>query len=186
MEDEAIIRLYWDRDETAIAETDRKYGPYLTRIARNVLDDAEDSREAVNDTYFAAWRTIPPQRPGILSAYLAKLTRRIAIDCFRKRTRIKRGGGEYVVSLSELEGTFSAGNTIEDAMDGAALSAAINAFVRKLEPQARTAFIGRYYFMDPLAEVARYCGMSESKAKSMLHRTRQKLKAHLQKEGFTV
>ena len=186
MEDEAIIRLYWDRDENAIAETDRKYGPYLTCIARNVLDDAEDSREAVNDTYFAAWRTIPPQRPGILSAYLAKLTRRIAIDCFRKRTRIKRGGGEYVVSLAELEGTFSAGNTTEETLNAAALSEAINAFLRKLEPQARTAFIGRYYFMDPLAEVARYCGMSESKAKSMLHRTRQKLKAHLQKEGFTV
>ena len=186
MEDEMIIGLYWDRNETAIAETDRKYGAYLTRIARNVLDDAEDSREAVNDTYFAAWRTIPPQRPQILSAYLAKLTRRIAIDCFRKRTRIKRGGGEYVVSLSELEGTFSAGNTTEARLDGMALSAAINAFLRKLEPQARTAFIGRYYFMDPVAEVARYCGMSESKAKSMLHRTRQKLKAHLQKEGFTV
>ena len=186
MEDEMIIGLYWDRNETAIAETDRKYGAYLTRIARNVLDDAEDSREAVNDTYFAAWRTIPPQRPQILSAYLAKLTRRIAIDCFRKRTRIKRGGGEYVVSLSELEGTFSAGNTTEARMDGMALSAAINTFLRKLEPQARTAFIGRYYFMDPVAEVARYCGMSESKAKSMLHRTRQKLKAYLQKEGFTV
>ena len=186
MEDEAIIRLYWDRDENAIAETDCKYGPYLTRIARNVLDDAEDSREAVNDTYFAAWRTIPPQRPGILSAYLAKLARRIAIDCFRRRTRIKRGGGEYVVSLSELEGTFSAGNTTEETLNAAVLSEAINTFLRKLEPQARTAFVGRYYFMDPLAEVARYCGMSESKAKSMLHRTRQKLKVHLQKEGFTV
>ena len=186
MEDEAIIRLYWDRDETAISETDRKYGPYLTRIARNVLDDVEDSRECVNDTYYAAWETIPPQLPRILSAYLAKLTRRIAIDCFRKRTRIKRGGGEYVVSLSELEGTFSAGNTTEESIEGAALSAAINVFLRKLEPQARTAFIGRYYFMDPLTEVARYCGMSESKAKSMLHRTRQKLKIYLEKEGFFV
>ena len=186
MDDLQIIELYFARDEQAIKETDRKYGPYLTCIARNVLDDAEDSREAVNDTYFAAWRTIPPQWPGILSAYLAKLTRRIAIDCFRKRTRIKRGGGEYVVSLAELEGTFSAGNTTEETLNAAALSESINAFLRKLEPQARTVFIGRYYFMDPLAEVARYCGMSESKAKSLLHRTRQKLKAHLQKEGFTV
>ena len=186
MEDEAIIRLYWGRDENAIAETDRKYGPYLTRIARNVLDDAEDSREAVNDTYFAAWRTIPPQRPSILSAYLAKLTRRIAIDCFRKRTRIKRGGGEYVLSLSELDGTFAAGNSTETAVDAKILGESINAFLRKLNPQARTAFIGRYYYMDSVAEVARYCGMSESKAKSMLHRTRKKLKDYLEKEGFTV
>ena len=186
MEDEQIIRLYWERNEAAILETDRKYGPYLTRIARNVLDDVEDSRECVNDTYYAAWNSIPPQRPNILSAYLGKLARRIAIDCFRRRTRVKRGGGEYVLSLSELEGTFSAGNTVEGAMEAAALGEAISAFLRTLEPQARTAFIGRYYFMDPMTEVARYCRMSESKAKSMLHRTRKKLKAYLEKEGFAV
>ena len=186
MEDERIIGLYWDRDEAAILETERKYGAYLTRIARNVLEDREDTRECVNDTYFAAWNSIPPQRPGILSAYLGKLARRIAIDTFRKRTRLKRGGGAYVVSLSELEGTFSAGNTTEAALDEGMLAEAINGFLRRLNPQARTAFIGRYYFMDSMAEVARYCGMSESKAKSMLHRTRQKLKVHLQKEGFDV
>ena len=186
MEDEAIIRLYWDRDETAIAETDRKYGPYLTRIARNVLEDPEDSRESVSDTYYAAWNSMPPHWPEILSAYLGKLARRIAIDCFRKRTRIKRGGGEYVLSLSELDGTFAAGNSTETAVDAKILGESINAFLRKLNPQARTAFIGRYYYMDSVAEVARYCGMSESKAKSMLHRTRKKLKDYLEKEGFTV
>lgn len=186
MEDEQIIRLYWDRDEAAIYETDHKYGPYLTTIARNVLGDPEDTRECVNDTYYAAWNSIPPQWPKVLSAYLAKLARRTAIDCFRKRTRIKRGGGEYVLSLSELEGTFSAGNTTEASVDAAALGEAINTFLRGLNPQARTAFIGRYYFMDSMAEVARYCGMSESKAKSMLHRTRKKLKIHLEKEGFPV
>ena len=186
MEDEAIIRLYWDRDETAIAETDRKYGPYLTRIARNVLEDPEDSRESVNDTYYAAWNSMPPHWPEIFSAYLGKLARRISIDHFRQRTRLKRGGGAYVASLSELEGTFSAGNSMDQIMDTKLLGHAINAFLRTLHPQARTAFIGRYFFMDSMAEVARYCGMSESKAKSMLYRTRKKLKVYLEKEGFAV
>lgn len=186
MDDEQIIDLYWDRDERAIEETDQKYGPYLIAIARNVLDDPEDSRESVNDTYFAAWKTMPPQRPNILSAYLGKLARRISIDHFRQRTRLKRGGGAYVASLSELEGTFSAEKTVEETMDMKILGQAINAFLRTLHPQARTAFIGRYFFMDPMAEVARYCGMSESKAKSLLHRTRKKLKAYLEKEGFAV
>ena len=186
MEDEQIIDLYWNRDERAIEETDHKYGAYLTTIARNVLDDPEDSRESVNDTYFTAWKTMPPQRPNILQAYLGKLARRISIDHFRQRTRLKRGGGAYVTSLSELENTFSAGNSIEEAMVTKMLGQAINVFLRTLHPQARTAFIGRYFFMDSMAEVARYCGMSESKAKSMLHRTRKKLKAYLEKEGFAV
>ena len=186
MEDEKIVSLYWQRDEAAIFETDQKYGRYLTKIANNVLNDPEDSRESINDTYYAAWNSIPPQRPGILSTYLGKLTRRISIDMLRRRTRDKRGGTEYTLSLSELEGTLTAGNTTEDAMDEILLGEAISAFLRTLSPEARNTFIGRYYFMDPLAEVARYCGMSESKAKSMLFRTRKKLRDYLLKEGFAV
>lgn len=158
----------------------------MTAIARNVLEDPEDSRESVNDTYYAAWKTIPPQRPNILSAYLGKLARRISIDHFRQRTRLKRGGGVYVASLSELEGTFFTGNSIEDTIDMKILGQTINTFLQAQNPQARTAFIGRYFFMDSMADVARYCGMSESKAKSMLHRTRKKLKVYLEKEGFAV
>lgn len=186
MEDEKIVSLYWDRDEAAIYETDCKYGRYLTKIAHNVLADMEDCRESVNDTYYAAWNSIPPQRPSILTTYLGKLTRRISIDMLRKRTRDKRGGSEYALSLNELEGTLSAGNTTEEAMDEKLLGEAISNFLRTLSPEARNTFIGRYYFMDPLAEVARYCGMSESKAKSMLFRTRQKLKDYLLREGFAL
>ena len=186
MEDHEIIQLYWDRDEAAIRETGRKYGGYLTKIVRNILDNGEDARESVNDTYYAAWNSIPPHRPDLLSAYLSKLARRIAIDRFRKLTRIKRGGGEYALSLTELDEFCSAGNTTEIAADARMLGQTINAFLWTLEPQARTAFIGRYFYCDPLNEVARYCGMSQSKAKSMLYRTRQKLRTYLEKEGFIV
>ena len=186
MEDQEIIRLYWERNDSAIMETDRKYGPYLSKIVRNVLSNGEDVRESVNDTYYAAWNTIPPHRPDCLSAYLAKLARRIAIDQFRKLTRVKRGGGEYALSLTELDGLCSAGNTTESAVDSRLLGQAISAFLRTLEPQARTAFIGRYYYCDGLNEVARYCGMSQSKAKSLLHRTRKKLKEYLEQEGFDL
>ena len=186
MEDEQIVALYWERDEAAIYESDRKYGRYLAKIAHNVLGDPEDSRESVNDTYYAAWNSIPPQRPAILSTYLGKLTRRISIDRLRKRTRQKRQATQYALSLEELEGTLSAGNTTEEAMDLKLLGEAISAYLRTLSPEARNTFIGRYYYMDPLSEVARYCGMSESKAKSMLHRTRLKLREYLLKEGFAV
>ncbi len=184
MEDAQIVCLYWDRDETAIRETETKYDRYLTKIAYNILYDMEDSRESVNDTYLAAWNSMPPHKPSVLSAYLAKLTRRISIDCFRCRTRDKRLPSEYAVSLTELEDCLSGGDTTEEAVNVKLLADAIGIYLRLLPENARTAFIGRYYFLDPLKEVAAYCGMSESKAKSLLYRTRLGLKEYLKKEGY--
>ena len=184
MEDAQIVCLYWDRNETAIRETENKYDRYLTKIAYNILYDMEDSRESVNDTYLAAWNSMPPHKPSVLSAYLAKLTRRISIDCFRCRTRDKRLPSEYAISLTELEDCLSGGNTTEEAVNVKLLADAIGLYLRLLPENARTAFIGRYYFLDPLKEVAAYCGMSESKAKSLLYRTRLGLKEYLKKEGY--
>ncbi len=184
MEDAQIVALYWNRDETALQETETKYDRYLTKIAFNILNDSEDSKESVNDTYLAAWNSMPPHRPSILSAYLAKLTRRISIDLFRYRTRDKRMASEYTVSLTELEDCISGGNTTEEAVSVKLLADAIGIFLRTQSEMARTAFIGRYYYLDPLKEVAAYCGMSESKCKSVLHRTRLGLKEYLKKEGY--
>lgn len=184
MEDAQIVSLYWDRDESAIRETETKYARYLTKIACNILNDVEDSRESVNDTYLAAWDSIPPHRPGILSAYLAKLTRRISIDRLRYRTRDKRMGSEYALSLEELGDCVCGGDTTQEAVNEKLLADAIGIYLRLLPEDARTAFVGRYYFLDPLKEVAAYCGMSESKAKSLLYRTRVGLKEYLQKEGY--
>ena len=100
MQDERIIELYFNRDEAALTETKKKYENYLMKIAYNVLSDTEDSKESVNSTYFAAWNTIPPKRPNILSTYLGKITRRISIDIFRKKTSLKRSASEYSVSCS--------------------------------------------------------------------------------------
>lgn len=186
MEDEQIVNLYWQREESAIRETERKYDRYLSKIAYNILADREDSRESVNDTYLAAWESMPPHRPSVLSAYLAKLTRRISIDRFRYRTRNKRMGSEYAVSLSELGDCVSGGNTTEEIVNVKLLADAIGIYLRLQSEEARTAFIARYYFLDPIREVAATCGISESKCKTLLHRTRVGLKAYLEKEGFCL
>lgn len=184
MEDTQIVSLYWERDEAAIRETETKYGNYLHKIAFNILNNTEDSRESVNDTYLAAWESIPPHHPNILSAYLAKLARRIAIDLFRYRTRDKRMASEYALSLTELEDCIPDGNTTEETVNGKLLADAIGIYLRLLPEATRTAFLGRYYFLDSVKEVAGYCGMSESKCKSLLYRTRLGLKDYLQKEGY--
>ena len=186
MEDETIVSLYWDRDERAIRETEEKYDRYLTKIAYNILNNHEDSRESVNDTYLAAWNSMPPHRPSVLSTYLAKLTRRLSIDIFRRRNREKRKGSEYAISLSELGDCVSGGNTTEEIINVKLLADTIGIYLRTLPEDARNLFIGRYYFLDSLKEAAAYCGMTESKAKSLLHRTRLGLKEYLEKEGFDL
>lgn len=186
MQDGAIVDLYWARDEQAIAETERKYGKYLLKIASGFLADPLDREESVSDTYLAAWDSIPPQRPTVLSAYLSKLLRRISIDRLRRSTAQKRGGTEYDLSLSELSGCVAGGTAPEASLEAKQLAQALNAFLRQLPEQERNLFVGRYYFMDSLKETARYCGMSESKAKSMLFRIRCRLREYLMKEGFVV
>lgn len=184
MEDSQILALYWDRSETAIEQTDKKYGRYLATIAYNILADREDAQESVNDTYLAAWDSIPPHKPEVLRTYLGKLTRRISIDLFRRKNSQKRGGGEYALSLQELEDCISGGNTTEQALDMQLLSDSIGQYLRSVSAEARTVFIGRYYYLDPVKRIAGYCRISESKVKILLYRTRQGLWEYLQKEGF--
>lgn len=186
MKDEQIVDLYWDRNEDAIRQTQLKYGSYLSKVADNILANLEDSQECVNDTYLAAWNSMPTNRPNVLSTYLGKIIRQISIDVYRKKNRQKRYASQYVISLDELGDTFSDGTTPEQMLDVKLLDEAINRFVCVLPEETQRAFIGRYFFFDSLKEIAGYCGMKESKLKSLLYRTRQQLKEYLLKEGFHV
>ena len=186
MQDQQIVSLYWQRDETAIRETERKYGRYLYKIANNILSNPEDSEESVSDTYWKAWNSMPPHKPSVLATYLGKIARQVSIDIFRSRNREKRKASEYALSLAELEECVSGGDTTGQMADLHLLAEAIGTYLRGLPPDARNAFVGRYYFMDSMKEVAAYCGMKEAKAKSLLYRTRQGLKAYLLREGLDL
>lgn len=184
MEDQKIIDLYWQRSEQAIRETDAKYGGYCYTIAYNILANREDSEESVSDTYLAAWRAMPPKRPGILSSFLGKITRHLSIDRWRRRTAEKRGGGEVVLALEELEDCLSDGLSTEDAVLKKELTVVINRFLDTLPEAERNVFLCRYWYVDPVQDIADTLGCSVSKVNSMLYRTRQKLRRVLEKEGY--
>lgn len=186
MEDRKIIALYWKRDETAIAETKKKYDRYLFKIAHNILNDSFDSEECVNDAYLKTWNSIPPQSPKHLSLYLAKITRERSIDHWRMKNRIKRHSSQYAISLSELETCVGTSSSSKEEVDLTLLKETIQSFLDTLPEEERCIFIERYYFMDPLAEIAKRHAFSASKTKSLLHRIRNQLKNHLQKEGYTL
>lgn len=185
MTDEMIVGLYFERNEKAIEETDRAYGRYFYRIAYGILSDEGDSKEIVNDTYMKAWNTIPPERPTLLKAFLARITRQLSINRLEHNNAQKRGGGQYFLALEELKECVS-DNDPTDAVESVALQEALNRFLRSLSPDVRRVFIRRYWHIHSVSEIARELRMSESKVKSMLMRTREKLKKHLEKEGFNV
>lgn len=184
MEDVQIVELYWIRDERAIQETDKKYGKLCFRISNGILNCTSDAEECVNDTYLGVWNSIPPMRPQNFLAYLCKIVRNLSLKRYDYNRAEKRDGSR-TLSLSELEDAFPDNSFASDVGDEE-LGALISRFLRTLKPEARNVFVRRYWMMEPLADIARHFGFSESKVKSMLFHTRNKLKAFLEKEGITV
>lgn len=184
MEDAYIVDLYWKRSENAITETASKYGRYCYSIAYNILTNHNDAEESVNDTYLGAWNSMPPHRPTVLSTFLGKITRRTAIKKWQKERAVKRGGGEIVIALEELEDCIPAGRSIEQEIETAELGKMIDGFVMLLPLTERNIFICRYWYLDSISEICQQFGFSQSKVKSMLHRTRKKLKVYLEREGI--
>ena len=184
LSDEEINRLFFDRDEKAIAETQRKYGAYLQKIARDMTDDRRDAEECVNDVYLHAWNSIPPNRPDSLKAYLTALVRRAAADVFRKEGRDKRIPKKLYSPLDELEEVIPDG--AYEALDGRILSQIIKSFVSSLPERRKYIFISRYYVNRDVGEIAKKLQVSRSTVAKELAQIRSGLKQRLDSEGYNV
>lgn len=191
MQDKQIIQMYLDRNDKAISETKNAYGNYLLIIAFNILNSNEDAEEAENDTYLHTWNSIPPQVPLNLKVFLAKITRNLSLDMYRKKHAEKRGGVGCDILLSELSEVLpniaeGSDATAEEAFDASELSRAINAFLEGQEKQKRMMFVKRYFFGEPLATIAFELGCGESKVATTLHRMRASLKSYLEEGGVII
>lgn len=184
MEDSKIIDLYWERDEKAISATASKYGSYCRYIAYNILHNQEDTDECVNDTYLGAWNAMPPHRPHMLRTFLGRITRCVSLKKWRDSHRDKRGGDEVSLVLEELSECVPSNLSVEDSVIAAELSEQINRFLGTLSLTERQVFLCRYWYLDPIDKISTNFCFSGSKVKSMLHRTRAKLLAYLEKEGI--
>ena len=186
MDDTAIIDLYWGRDETAIAQTDRKYGNYCRTVAFNILNSRPDSEECVNDTWLQAWNAMPPQRPLKLRAFLGKITRNLALSLYEKLHAKKRGGSQTDLALEELAEIVGGAGGPEQEAEARDLSQVLSAFLKTLDEEPRKMFVRRYWYLTPVKEIAAEFGCTESKVKMTLLRTREKLREKLAEEGVTV
>ncbi|MDC7286470.1 sigma-70 family RNA polymerase sigma factor [Blautia schinkii] len=174
MEDTGIIDLFWKRDETAIRELSGKYSGYCYKIAWNLLQNHEDSEECLNDTWFAAWKYMPPHRPVVLSVFVGKITRGFAIDSFRKKRAAKRADLHMDDVCDEMD-MLSFSYTVEEQMTEKELVRVINKFLWKLSKADRDIFIRRYWYLDSIKEIAKRHGVTEGCIKTNLCRNRKKL-----------
>ena len=184
MEDSRIVELYWARAESAISETASRFGRYCHTIAFNILRDRWDSEECVNDTWLRAWNTMPPQRPGVLSAFLSRITRNLSLDRYKAARAAKRGGGQLPVALEELGDCIPTVGSVEETIELRELTRILDSFLRELPEKEACVFLRRYWYLDSLSQIAHRYHMTEGCVKTRLHRIRKKLKAYLEQEGY--
>ena len=186
MTDNEIIGLYFARDERAIAETSTKYGAYCYTIAHRILAVHEDAEECVSDTYLQAWNAMPPTWPERLRLFLAKICRSRAINRYEANRAKKRGEGEVSLVLDELAEVVSGGDTTEGQVMANELARSIDAFLRALPERDRHLFVRRYFYTEPVEEIAARAGLTSGNVSVILHRVRGRLKEHLEKEGYRL
>ena len=185
MEDAAIVALYWERDEAAIAETDKKYGPYCRAIALNILSVREDAEECVSDSYYRAWSTMPPQRPDRLPPFLGRIVRNLSISRWRREHARKRYAGLESL-LSGLEECLPGPAEVEEAIEGRELTRRIEAWLEGLGRDDRAVFLRRYWYGQEVRALARDWGVGPNQMAKRLQRLRKSLRQSLEQGGFTV
>ena len=156
----------------------------VTKDGTLLFDDRADSEENVIDTYLHAWQAMPPQRPAILSAFLGKIARNLALNRYKARSAQKRQGDVFALSLDELDDCAPALSLPDDEATAAELGRSISAFLRTQSEEVRSMFILRYFYCEPVEALAARFHCGESRIKTTLLRTRRKLKEHLIKEGY--
>ena len=182
MEDFKIVDLYWSRSETAISESERKYGKILRSLSFSLLSSHEDAEECVNDTYLDAWNAMPTARPTYLGAFLSKITRRISIDRFRNQHRQKRGGIDSV--LEELDDCIPSDSDVVAEYENRRLTATLDRFLYDQPTQKRVMFLRRYFYSQSIAEIALALKVSESTVKVTLYRMREALRRELEEQDL--
>ena len=183
MDDRDLIALYFARDSAAAAETQRKFGGYCYTIAFNILGNAQDAEECVNDVLLRLWERIPPAQPENFYAYIAAVTRSVAQNRYAAAHTRKRGGGDITLALDELR-DCTGPDTVEQQVNERALSKAVGDFLGTLKHQHRIIFVQRYWYLCPVDDIADDLGITKSKVTVTLMRTRKKLRIYLEKEGF--
>lgn len=186
MDDKRIVELFFERDEQALKLVEQKYGGLCFCVANNILNSHSEAEECVNDTYLAAWDSIPPQRPNKLSAFLAKIVRNKALNRYERDSSIKRGGSEIKLILSELNEEISSKDDTEELYNEHLVTEIINEYLHNVSKSKAAIFIQRYFMCFSVDEIAENTGRSYNSITTVLHRMRNELKQKLKNGGVEL
>lgn len=186
LSDEQIIELYWQRQENAISETDKKYGEFLFRIAQNILHDRSDCEECKNDTYLGVWNAIPPTRPLTFPAFLVQIMRRIAINRYKEKTCKKRIPSELTVAMEDVQNTLHSDDAVGAVYQAQEVGKIINDYVKSLPDRRRYIFIDRFYLNESVETIAADLKISPATVYREIDKIKQGLKLHLERNDIFV
>ena len=185
MEDEKIIKLFFERSEQGIRELDIKYGKICHKLSYNIVNSRQDAEECVNDAYLGAWNAIPPAHPNSLLSYIVKIVRNISLKIYWKKQAAKRSG-QYTMALEEIEGCIADPKTVEEEIEAKELARIIEAFLDTLTLENRVIFMRRYWFADSYKDIAEFVGLSEKTISVRLTRIREKIKQSLKERRVFI
>ena len=181
MEDDGIVALYFARSETAIAETEKKYGAYLHQVAYHILRNLSDTDEIVNDTYMGAWGAIPPTKPNHLRHFLSRITRNLS---FNRLAYLK--AGQRNALFVELDECIPDGKDVEQVWEAKEIGVVLNRFLKTLDDKSCAVFLARYYYSYSIDELAEQYRLSARQVKYLLSKARNGLRDYFEKEGVIV
>ncbi len=182
MEDAEIIELYVKRSESAIRETDKKYKAFLNRLVYNILRDAQDTEEIIDDTYLGAWNAIPPTIPDSLKHFLSRIARNLSFDRLDYRMAGKRNA--IFVELDECIPDMR--QNVEKTWEAKEIGNLLNGYLGTLGRKDCAVFLGRYYYACSISELAEQYSLTQRQVKYMLSKARDGLRVYLEKEGVRV
>ena len=180
LQDHEIVALYHARDEQAITHSQQQYGSYCRTVAKNILNSPPDEEECVNDTWLAAWNSMPPQWPQNLRTYLGKLVRNLSINRLKAIHRERRDPN-ITVTLEELEECIPAPDDTPDSV----ICGWLDEYLSALPQLDRRLFVGRYWYNHSVKELAKYYGLSANAATKRISRVREGLRFYLTERGYT-
>ena len=182
MNEKVIVNLLWKRSESALQAVRDKYFAYCHTISIKIVLNEQDADECFNDLLLKLWESIPPNKPDNLTAYIGKIMRNISINKYKEKKRQKRNGSDLDISLDGIEGFIG----VEDDIDDYIVGELISDYLHTLPKVNRMIFVARYWYFEPISEIAENFNFTESKIKSILYRSKNGLKDFLIKEGISL
>ena len=176
-DDDRIVDLFLERDESAVGSVVNKYGKLLFTICNNITGNRQDAEECVNDTYLSVWNTIPPNKPyGRFKGYLCKTAINVSNNMRRKNKRHEK------VQYSENMDMYTSDTHQREREEVRNKIDAINAFLAGIPKQDRLIFVKKYSFEYTDAQIAKEQNVSVYTVKNTLRRLKKELSKQLEKE----